>query len=48
VRLKIFAILGAAVAAAPFGNVNLIWPQRDGLIWPHLMGRTEGTRCSSA
>ena len=25
------------------GNVNPIWPRRDGLIWPHL-----GARCGGA
>jgi hypothetical protein len=28
---------------APYGNVNLIWPHCDGLIWPHpAVGRHAG------
>ena len=27
---------GCRPGSGPHGNVNSIWPHRDGLIWPHL------------
>ncbi len=35
--LEVLVQSGDLVVARRGGRVNLIWPQGDGLIWPHLL-----------